>query len=189
MATVLQTDFAWPDVTIERGVIEGAGHRLVAGPSEPSPAAAVEGHGRGARPRRDPHLLGGYLGGSDSAAPARSGSCKGLGVGLDNIAVEAATARGAWVANVPDYCVEEVSDHAVGAGLWVVSRHRAIRSRGEGRPMGSFRRTSAPRRHADRRHPRVGAHRPLHRAQARGPRHDPCSATTSPQCRRPFRCA
>ena len=36
-----------------------------------------------------------------------------LGVGLDNIAMEAATARGAWVANVPDYCVEEVSDHAV----------------------------------------------------------------------------
>ena len=36
-----------------------------------------------------------------------------LGVGLDNIAVDAATARGAWVANVPDYCVEEVSDHAV----------------------------------------------------------------------------
>ena len=36
-----------------------------------------------------------------------------IGVGRDNIAVEAATARGAWVANVPDYCVEEVSDHAV----------------------------------------------------------------------------
>ena len=42
MATVLQTDFAWPDVSIERAVIEGAGHRLVTGPSEPSPAAAVE---------------------------------------------------------------------------------------------------------------------------------------------------
>ena len=42
MATVLQTDFAWSDVTIERGVIEGAGHTLVTGPSEPSPAVAVE---------------------------------------------------------------------------------------------------------------------------------------------------
>ncbi len=37
-----------------------------------------------------------------------------LGVGLDNIAVDAATSRGVWVTNVPDYCVEEVSDHAVG---------------------------------------------------------------------------
>ena len=36
-----------------------------------------------------------------------------LGVGLDNIATAAATARGAWVTNVPDYCVEEVSDHAL----------------------------------------------------------------------------
>jgi D-3-phosphoglycerate dehydrogenase len=32
---------------------------------------------------------------------------------LDNIDVVAATARGAWVTNVPDYCVEEVSDHAI----------------------------------------------------------------------------
>ena len=34
MAIVLQTDFAWPDVEIERTVIEGAGHILVAGTSE-----------------------------------------------------------------------------------------------------------------------------------------------------------
>jgi D-3-phosphoglycerate dehydrogenase len=37
-----------------------------------------------------------------------------IGVGLDNIAVDEATHRGAWVTNVPDYCVEEVSDHAIG---------------------------------------------------------------------------
>ncbi len=36
-----------------------------------------------------------------------------IGVGLDNIALPAATSRGAWVANVPDYCVGEVADHAV----------------------------------------------------------------------------
>jgi D-3-phosphoglycerate dehydrogenase / 2-oxoglutarate reductase len=40
-----------------------------------------------------------------------------LGVGLDNIAVEAATARSVVVSNVPDYCVEEVSDHAIGFAL------------------------------------------------------------------------
>ena len=40
-----------------------------------------------------------------------------MGVGLDNIAVGAATARGVWVTNVPDYCVEEVSDHAVAFAL------------------------------------------------------------------------
>ncbi len=36
-----------------------------------------------------------------------------MGVGLDNIDVAEATRRGIWVTNVPDYCVEEVSDHAV----------------------------------------------------------------------------
>ena len=34
-------------------------------------------------------------------------------MGLDNIAVSAATERGAFVSNVPDYCVAEVSDHAI----------------------------------------------------------------------------
>ncbi len=35
-----------------------------------------------------------------------------LGVGLDNIDIPAATARGMWVTNVPDYGVDEVSTHA-----------------------------------------------------------------------------
>lgn len=35
------------------------------------------------------------------------------GVGVDSIDVEAATDRGIIVANVPDYCVDEVSTHAV----------------------------------------------------------------------------
>jgi len=34
------------------------------------------------------------------------------GVGVDNIDIEAATEHGIMVANVPDYCVEEVSDQA-----------------------------------------------------------------------------
>lgn len=35
------------------------------------------------------------------------------GIGYDVIDVDAATAAGIWVANVPDYCVDEVADHAV----------------------------------------------------------------------------
>lgn len=35
------------------------------------------------------------------------------GIGVDNVDIPAATARGIMVANVPDYCVDEVSDHAL----------------------------------------------------------------------------
>ena len=40
-----------------------------------------------------------------------------LGVGVDNIDVAAAHQRGIVVTRVPDYCVEEVSDHAVALTL------------------------------------------------------------------------
>ncbi|MGQ9684329.1 MAG: NAD(P)-dependent oxidoreductase, partial [Anaerolineae bacterium] len=35
------------------------------------------------------------------------------GVGVDSVDVAAATEHGVYVANVPDYCVDEVSDHAL----------------------------------------------------------------------------
>ena len=116
MAIVLETDFAWPDVAIERAVIEGAGHRLVTGPSEASPAHRVEA----LVAEHDPAAIMTCWAEVSAAAiesPRALKIVQRLGVGLDNIAVEAATARGAWVANVPDYCVEEVSDHAVALAL------------------------------------------------------------------------
>ena len=131
MATVLQTDFAWPDVSIERAVIEGAGHTLVTGPSEPSPAEAVEAM----VDEHDPAAILTCWAQISAAAIARPSALRivqRLGVGLDNIAVDAATARGTWIANVPDYCVEEVSDHAVAmAYAWfrgVVHFDRAVKT-------------------------------------------------------------
>ena len=35
------------------------------------------------------------------------------GIGVETIDVAAASARGIMVANVPDYCIDEVSDHAL----------------------------------------------------------------------------
>jgi D-3-phosphoglycerate dehydrogenase / 2-oxoglutarate reductase len=41
-------------------------------------------------------------------------------VGYDHVDVEAAARRGVWVCNVPDYCVEEMADHALGLLLSLV---------------------------------------------------------------------
>jgi D-3-phosphoglycerate dehydrogenase len=112
MAVVLQTDFAWPDVAIEREVIEAAGHQLVAGPSTPLPADGIEALVEA----NDPQAImtcWAQVSARAIAAPADLRIVQRVGVGLDNIDVATASARGAWVANVPDYCVEEVSDHAV----------------------------------------------------------------------------
>jgi D-3-phosphoglycerate dehydrogenase / 2-oxoglutarate reductase len=66
------------------------------------------------------------------------------GIGVDNVDVSAATRAGILVTNVPDYCIDEVSDHAlalllnlarrigaadlaVKAGTWDVVAHAGIR--------------------------------------------------------------
>jgi len=114
--TILLTDYAWPDDSVERGIIEAAGMRLVAGPADPAPAAAIESLARECQPSAILTCWAQVSAAAiEVAKPLRI--VARLGVGLDNIAVDTATARGIWVTNVPDYCVEEVSDHAVGFAL------------------------------------------------------------------------
>jgi D-3-phosphoglycerate dehydrogenase / 2-oxoglutarate reductase len=55
-------------------------------------------------------------------------------VGFDQIDVVAATERGVWVCNVPDYCVDEMADHALSLLLalirGVVELDRSVRAGG-----------------------------------------------------------
>ena len=50
------------------------------------------------------------------------------GIGLDNIDLAAAAARGVTVSNVDDYCLAEVSDHAV-ASIYAHNRRLTVASR------------------------------------------------------------
>ena len=109
---VLITDHPWPDVEIEASICESAGHELIAGPIEALPEAQVDelvAH-------HQPHAIMCCWAPVSKAAiesPPDLRIVARLGVGLDNIAIPSASARGAWVTNVPDYSVEEVSDHAI----------------------------------------------------------------------------
>ncbi|MDX3128376.1 C-terminal binding protein [Streptomyces europaeiscabiei] len=114
--TVLLTDYAWPDDSVERSVIEAAGHTLVTGPAEPASAETVEELVAEHRPAGILTCWAPVSAAAIETSPDLRIVAR-LGVGLDNIAVEAATDRGVWVTNVPDYCVEEVADHAVGMVL------------------------------------------------------------------------
>lgn len=110
--TVLLTDYAWPDLGIEAGILEEAGFRLVSGPASPAPAETIAALAA----EHQPAAIMTNWAPVSAAAIAASAPLRivaRLGVGLDNIAVEEATRRGIWVTNVPDYCIEEVSDHAV----------------------------------------------------------------------------
>ena len=68
-------------------------------------------------------------------------------VGVDHVDVEAATLRGVWVCHVPDYCVDEMADHALALVLalvrGVVELDRSVRAGAwSARAAGELRRVS-----------------------------------------------
>jgi D-3-phosphoglycerate dehydrogenase len=109
---VLITDHPWPDVFIEQSICEAAGHELIAGPIEASPRPVIDALVAQHRPQAIMCCWASVSEQAIRSAPDLRVVAR-MGVGLDNIAIAAATERGVWVTNVPDYCVEEVSDHVI----------------------------------------------------------------------------
>ncbi len=106
---VLVTDYAWDDLAEERAILEAAdASLLVAETGEEAEltrlAADVDGILTNWK-----RVTAGVL----TGAP-RCQSVGRLGIGLDNIDVACATTLGMVVTNVPAYCLDEVSDHAMG---------------------------------------------------------------------------
>jgi D-3-phosphoglycerate dehydrogenase len=105
---VVITDHRFPDVEQERLAVEAAGGKLVVAQTT------------------DEQQLAGACKDADGVITARAQITKGVieamercqiivryGIGVDTIDIAAATERGIMVANVPDYCIDEVSDHAL----------------------------------------------------------------------------
>ena len=106
--TVVMTDYAWPSVEPERGVLAEIGAELIVaetGAEDELVALALQADG----------ILTCWEQTTTAVIKAAEhcqviGRC---GIGLDNIDVETATALGIVVTNVPAYCIDEVSDHAL----------------------------------------------------------------------------
>lgn len=106
--TVLMTDHPWPGIEIELDLLGAAGIDLIDAPSSDEDTLAPLA-------RLADVIITCWAPVTRRVIDA-SESCRAiirLGVGLDNIDVAHATARGIPVANVPDYCEEEVADHAL----------------------------------------------------------------------------
>ena len=105
---VLLTDYAWPNLDIERAILAEYEAELVVAPDR-SLATLI-------RIARDTDAI--MTNWSDVPAPLIDAvpNCRiiaRLGIGLDNIDVRHATARGIPVTNVPDYCLTEVAEHTL----------------------------------------------------------------------------
>ncbi|RLS29387.1 MAG: C-terminal binding protein [Planctomycetota bacterium] len=105
---VVITDRSFDDITLERAILESAG-------------CTVED------PRsKDPAVLAAAVADADAVitqfapinadvigAMRKAKAIVRYGIGYDNVDVEAARARGIPVCNIPDYCIDEVSDHTL----------------------------------------------------------------------------
>jgi D-3-phosphoglycerate dehydrogenase len=105
---VLVTDYAWRDLKIEEDILHRAGASLVVattGAESELLQLAVQADG----------ILTCWkkVGGNVIRRANRCLSIGRFGIGLDNIDVLCATEAGIVVTNVPAYCVDEVSDHAM----------------------------------------------------------------------------
>lgn len=106
---VAAVDHRFPDLDLERQVLEPLDVELrdAKGMSRSEALAACA--------TADAIMVGARFS-VDAEAFAAMPSCREVvryGVGVDNVDVPAATRAGAWVVCVPDYCIEEVADHAL----------------------------------------------------------------------------
>jgi D-3-phosphoglycerate dehydrogenase len=105
---VLLTDFAWPDLEIERTVLAEYDAELVVAPNRELGTLTALARDVDAIMTNWADVPAELI----DAAP-RCRIIARLGIGLDNIDVRHATQRGIPVTNVPDYCLTEVAEHTM----------------------------------------------------------------------------
>jgi len=118
---VVITDYGFPDVTIERELVEAAGGELAEFQCKTEEELIDAAKNADA-------LLVQFAPITRSVMESLT-RCKAIvryGVGVDNIDLDAARSRGIAVCNVPDYCVNEVADHTFAMALALTRQLAAV---------------------------------------------------------------
>jgi D-3-phosphoglycerate dehydrogenase len=129
--TVLLTDYAWPDVEIERRTLAEIDAELIVAEKSKQDAASLA---ELAKEHQVDAIMTNWAK-VPEAVIAGSSKCRivsRLGIGLDNIDVAYCTSRNIPVTNIPDYCLIEVAEHALalllGLARKVAFYHQATKS-------------------------------------------------------------
>src|SRR5215510_9114357 len=123
MSRVVVTDYTFDSLDVERGILEPLGCEIVASKKIPP-------HEELARLVADAdHVITQFapVNAAVIGAMRRARVIVRYGVGVDNVDLDAARARGIPVCNVPDYCTDEVADHTL-ALLLATTRQVVVHS-------------------------------------------------------------
>jgi D-3-phosphoglycerate dehydrogenase len=106
MARVVVTDYSFDSLDVERAVLEPLGVELIArAHCKPDELRALVADADCVITQFAP------VNAAVIGAMRRARAIVRYGVGVDNVDLDAAQARGIPVCNVPDYCIDEVADH------------------------------------------------------------------------------
>ncbi|MBB73714.1 MAG: hydroxyacid dehydrogenase [Planctomycetaceae bacterium] len=125
MTKVAVTDFTFPNLDLESAILEPLGCQLVAGQCKDA-ASLIE------LTADADHVITQFapIDAEVIAAMQRADVIVRYGIGVDNVDLDAARTRGIPVCNVPDYCIEEVSDQTLafmlGCTRQLSTNHRKV---------------------------------------------------------------
>ena len=105
---VMITDWTFPDLAIEEAILKPIGHEVIARPCKNE--AELIAHVADAD---DVITQFARVNANVINAMTKARAIVRYGIGVDNVDLQAARARGIPVCNVPDYCIDEVADQTL----------------------------------------------------------------------------
>jgi D-3-phosphoglycerate dehydrogenase len=126
--TIVVTDYNFPDLSLEQAIAEQGGCTLHGTPQ----AGSAQDMARAVAAADAVITQFARVDASVIGAMARARAIVRYGIGVDNVDLAAARAHGIPVANIPDYCIDEVADHTLsfvlGLTRQVVAHTRHVRA-------------------------------------------------------------